>query len=78
MESQQDSAGSKKKIKPFIENYSINMDEFLPEEGRNESDPYSSFNQFFIRRFKEGKETFLILVLILVLLVRRDILPTIN
>ena len=55
---QQDSAGSKKKIKPFIENYSINMDEFLPEEGRSESDPYSSFNQFFIRRFREGKRNF--------------------
>ena len=34
------------------------MDEFLPEEGRKESDPYSSFNQFFIRRFKEGRRPF--------------------
>ena len=36
------------------------MDEFLPQEGRDPSDPYSSFNQFFIRRFKEGKRNFCI------------------
>jgi phosphatidylserine decarboxylase len=55
---QQDSRSSKKKISPFISNYNINMEEFLPEEGRDTSDPYSSFNQFFIRRFKQGKRVF--------------------
>ena len=55
---QQNKSSSKKKIAPFIENYQIDMDEFLPEEGRKESDPYSSFNQFFIRRFKEGRRPF--------------------
>ena len=39
------------------------MDEFLPEEGRKESDPYSSFNQFFIRRFKEGRRPFPVMVM---------------
>ncbi len=54
----QSSGFTKKKVKPFIHDFNINMDEFLPEEGRTEDSPYSSFNQFFIRRFKEGKRPF--------------------
>ncbi len=54
----QDSPLSKKKITPFIANFNIAMDDYLPEEGRNSKSPYSSFNQFFIRRFKEGKRQF--------------------
>jgi len=49
---------SKFKIPGFIEQFEIKMDEYLPEEGRPESDPYSSFNKFFIRRFKDGKRNF--------------------
>ncbi|MAF77607.1 MAG: phosphatidylserine decarboxylase [Halobacteriovoraceae bacterium] len=49
---------TKKKVKPFIKDFNINMEEYLPEEGRTEASPYSSFNQFFIRRFKEGKRPF--------------------
>ena len=49
---------SKRNITPFIKNFNINIGEFLPEEGRDERDPYSSFNQFFIRRFREGKRIF--------------------
>lgn len=54
----QDSPSSKAKVAPFIKNFNINMDEFLPEEGRKISDPYSSFNKFFIRKFKPGKREF--------------------
>lgn len=54
----QDSAFSKRKIKPFISKFNINMNDYLPEEGRDENDPYSNFNQFFIRRFKIGKRNF--------------------
>ncbi len=46
------------KVQPFIRDFKINMDEYLPEEGRSIDDPYSSFNKFFIRRFKEGKRPF--------------------
>jgi phosphatidylserine decarboxylase len=51
----QDLAFSQKKINPFIKNFNINMNDYLPEEGRNIESPYSTFNQFFIRRFKNGK-----------------------
>ncbi len=53
----QDTAWSKGKISPFIKNYNIPMDDYLPEKENTES-PYSSFNQFFIRRFKNGKRDF--------------------
>lgn len=53
----QSSSWSKRKIGPFIDKFSINMNDFLPEEGRTESDPYSTFNQFFIRRFKSDART---------------------
>lgn len=54
----QNTSWSKGKIKPFIKDFNIPLDDFLPEEGRDQSDPYSSFNQFFIRRFKPGKRHF--------------------
>jgi len=54
----QSSGLTKKKVAPFIQDFNINMDEFLPEDGRDQLSPYSSFNQFFIRRFKEGKRPF--------------------
>lgn len=56
--SYQDLSISKRKIKPFISKFNINMEDYLPEQGRSESDPYSNFNQFFIRRFKEGKRDY--------------------
>jgi len=49
---------SKNKIKPFIRNFDIKIGDFLPEDGREMIDPYSTFNHFFIRRFKEGKRNF--------------------
>jgi phosphatidylserine decarboxylase len=54
----QDLPQSKNKIPDFISNYQINLDDFLPEEGRDTKSPYSSFNKFFIRRFKPGKRNF--------------------
>lgn len=51
----QDSAASANKIPGFIKNFNINMDDYVPEDGRTMENPYSSFNQFFIRRFKDGK-----------------------
>lgn len=49
---------SKSKIPTFVENFSINMDEYLPTEGCPDSDPYASFNEFFIRRFRPGMRSF--------------------
>jgi phosphatidylserine decarboxylase len=46
-----DSRMSVKKIASFIRNYEIQMEEF-------ESGPFSSFNQFFVRRFKKGARPF--------------------
>ena len=54
----QDWGISKRKINPFIEKFNIDMNEYLPEEGRDDESPYSNFNQFFIRRFKDGKRPF--------------------
>ncbi len=42
---------SVRKIKPFISNFHINMEDYIEED-------YKSFNDFFIRRFKEGKRNF--------------------
>lgn len=55
----QSTAWSKSKVDPFIKDFNINMNEYLPEEGRDSRDPYSSFNAFFIRRFKDGSRPFL-------------------
>lgn len=46
----QDRPRSRRKVKPFINKFEIRMTDFLPEEGRSEEDPYSTFNQFFTRR----------------------------
>ncbi|MDO9183204.1 MAG: phosphatidylserine decarboxylase [Bacteriovorax sp.] len=54
----QNSSFSKGKIAPFIENFNIPMEDYLPESGHNSESPYSSFNQFFIRKFKAGKRPF--------------------
>ena len=54
----QDFPLSQQKVAPFIKKFNIQMDDYLPEEGRNEKSPYSTFNQFFIRRFRPGKRPF--------------------
>ena len=54
----QDQPASKKKVRPFIEKFDIRMSEFLPEEGRSDDDPFSSFNQFFTRRVTDTARPF--------------------
>lgn len=54
----QDTSFSRKKVLPFIEKFQIQMDDYEIENGRSEEDPYSSFNNFFIRKFKPGKRDF--------------------
>lgn len=54
----QSSSWTKRKVKPFIKKFSINMEDFIPEDGASVEDPYSSFNSFFIRRFAPGKRAF--------------------
>lgn len=54
----QDRPRSKRKVQPFIEQFEINMNDFLPEEGRTTDDPYSTFNAFFTRRVTEQARPF--------------------
>ncbi len=51
----QDLGYSQKKVAPFIKKFDIKMEDYLPEDGRTEASPFSTFNQFFIRRFRPGK-----------------------
>ena len=46
----QDRPASSRKVGPFVKQFDIQMDDFLPEEGRTAASPYSTFNQFFTRR----------------------------
>ena len=59
--SYQDLAISRKKICSFVKNFHINMDEFIPEDGKSKNAAdfgHSSFNSFFIRRFRPGARSF--------------------
>lgn len=49
---------TKNKIPKFVKDFEINLDDYLPAEGRSLDDPYGSFNEFFIRRFRDGKREF--------------------
>jgi len=49
---------SKDKIAPFVKEFEIDLADFEPTPGRSASDPYGSFNEFFIRTFVPGKRTF--------------------
>jgi phosphatidylserine decarboxylase len=51
----QDFSLSQQKVAPFIKKFHIQMDDYLPQDGRSEKSPYANFNQFFIRRFRPGK-----------------------
>jgi phosphatidylserine decarboxylase len=56
----QDLPSSSRKVRPFIEKFNINIDDF--ESGTRPAldprDSYRTFNEFFIRRFKLGKRSF--------------------
>lgn len=54
----QDRPKSKRKVKPFIEKFAINMSDFRPQDGRTTDDPYSTFNEFFTRRVTEQARPF--------------------
>lgn len=53
----QDTSWSQGKVLPFIENFNINMDEYETTSD-DPTKPFSSFNDFFIRKFKPGKREF--------------------
>jgi len=56
----QDSLKSAQKVAPFIKNFHIPMDQY--QKGSFKQNPvetsYKSFNEFFIRKFREGQRTF--------------------
>lgn len=56
----QDLPSSHKKVRPFIEKFKVNMDDYEPgtRPALDPRDSYRTFNEFFIRRFKLGKRTF--------------------
>jgi phosphatidylserine decarboxylase len=56
----QDRPGSHKKVRPFIEKFNIPIDDYEPgsRPAADPRDSYSSFNEFFIRKFKLGKRPF--------------------
>lgn len=56
----QDMPSSHKKVRPFIEQFNIQMDDYEPgtRPALDPRDSYRNFNEFFIRRFKLGKRSF--------------------
>ncbi|MBT6325189.1 MAG: phosphatidylserine decarboxylase [Bdellovibrionales bacterium] len=54
----QNTSFSNKKIEKFVDQYDINLDDYLPEVINEGAIPYSNFNNFFIRKFKPGKRIF--------------------
>ena len=55
----QNSTLSQGKIGSFIENFDIDLTEYIPETGCSQDAPYSNFNNFFIRKFEKGKRNFI-------------------
>ena len=54
---QNSSFSGRRKVRPFIKKFSIKIDEYVLENKKGKI-PYSSFNSFFIRRFKPGVRPF--------------------
>lgn len=56
----QDLPSSHSKVKPFIEKFSIPIEDYEPgsRPAMDPRDSYRSFNEFFIRKFKRGKRSF--------------------
>jgi len=56
----QDSLKSAQKVAPFLKNFNIQIEQY--QKGSFKENPietsYRSFNEFFIRKFKEGQRTF--------------------
>lgn len=56
----QDLPASHKKVRPFIEKFNIEIDQYEPgsKQSVDIRDSYATFNEFFIRKFKLGKRSF--------------------
>jgi phosphatidylserine decarboxylase len=56
----QDLPSSHRKVKPFIEKFHIPIEDYEPgsRPSLDPRDSYRSFNEFFIRKFKRGKRSF--------------------
>ena len=56
----QDLPLSQRKVRPFIEKFNINIDEYEPgsRPALDQRDSYKNFNEFFIRKFRLGKRSF--------------------
>ena len=54
----QNSSWSRKKIAPFVAKFNIDLDEFEVGKRGTPQEPYRSFNEFFIRKFKRGRRIF--------------------
>ena len=46
----QDRPASAAKVAPFIRDFDIDMNHFLPQDGQPDDQPYASFNHFFTRQ----------------------------
>jgi phosphatidylserine decarboxylase len=57
----QDSPSSHRKVRPFIEQFNIPIEDYEPgtRPAIDVKDSYRNFNEFFIRKFKPGKRPFL-------------------
>lgn len=57
----QDLPASHKKVRPFIETFHIPIEEYEPgtRPALDQRDSYRTFNEFFIRKFRLGKRSFL-------------------
>src|SRR5690606_6594872 len=55
----QDLPSSKRKVRPFIEKFDINIDDYEPgtRPAIDIKDSYRTFNEFFISQFKKGKRS---------------------
>ena len=56
----QDLPTSSRKVRPFIDKFDINMEDYEPgsRPALDSRDSYRSFNEFFIRKFKLGRRSF--------------------
>lgn len=56
----QDLPSSHRKVRPFIEKFNIPIDDYEPgtRPALDQRDSYRSFNEFFIRKFKRNKRSF--------------------
>lgn len=56
----QDLPSSSRKVRPFIEKFNIEIDDYEPgtRPALDIRDSYRTFNEFFIRQFKKGKREF--------------------